>query len=106
MGYYTNFTIKLSDNNNIDNIVKRLREISGYDWDYSDEIYDFCKWYEHENDMHELSKEYPDIVFTVFGNGESFDDVWCEYWKNGMVQNANRCIVYDDYNEDELVQWN
>ena len=31
MGYYTNFTIKLSDKSNIDIIVKRLREISGYD---------------------------------------------------------------------------
>jgi hypothetical protein len=107
MGYYTRFNITISDNTDICNIVERLRSISGYDWDYcGDKIYDFCKWYEHEHDMNLLSKEFPDIVFTVTGDGEESDDLWREYWKNGKVQNANRHIVYDEYNEDKLEKWN
>jgi hypothetical protein len=107
MGYYTRFNITISDNTNICNIVERLCSISGYNWDYcDDEIYDFCKWYEHEHDMYLLSKEFPDIVFTVTGDGEESDDLWREYWKDGKVQNANRHIVYDEYNEDKLEKWN
>lgn len=104
MGYYTNYVIELSDYDLIDDIVNRLSEISGYNWDSS--LIEFCKWYDSEHDMCTLSKEFPDVIFTVYGDGESSDDIWCQYWKNGAMQNANRRIIYDEYDENKLIEWN
>ena len=104
MGYYTNYSIELSNYDDLDNIVKRLKEISGYNWDTS--LIEFCKWYDCEHDMWALSKEFPEVLFTISGNGEDIDDVWCQYWKNGKVQTAIRKIIYDKYDENKLVEWN
>lgn len=47
---------------------------------------DSCKWYEHEDDMKRLSKEFPEVVFQLNGEGEESGDVWVKYFKNGKMQ--------------------
>ena len=41
------------------------------------------RWYEHEKDMSAFSEKYPDILFILSGEGESFEDTWKYYFKNG-----------------------
>lgn len=46
------------------------------------------KWYEHEDEMKNFSREYPGILFTLHGEGEENEDVWNKYFLNGKVQVA------------------
>jgi len=46
------------------------------------------KWYSCEEDMIELSKLFPEIVFTIEGWGEEREDIWREYFFNGKCQYA------------------
>ena len=40
-------------------------------------------WYDHAVDMEQITKEHPDIVVLLCGNGEDPGDVWYEYWQDG-----------------------
>lgn len=44
------------------------------------------KWYERRTDMAALSSRYPDVLFTIKGQGEDTGDLWVEYWRDGKVQ--------------------
>ena len=48
-------------------------------------------WYDHETDMLTLSKEYPNLVFLLEGEGEEHGDSWKFYTYNGIAE-----IVYAD----------
>jgi len=64
---------------------------------------DQCKWYEHTEDMCRLSKEYPNVLFTLTGNGEESEDMWVEYFMNGKVQVENAVITYGKFDPKKLV---
>ena len=59
-------------------------------------FFDCCKWYQHDQDMLELSKMFPDVWFIVHGDGEEYDDLWYKYYHNGQMQEC-RGEVYIDY---------
>ena len=63
---------------------------------------DSCKWYEHNTDMMEISKKYPNVVFVLHGEGEEAGDLWNAYYKNGKMQKCKGKITYDDFDEKEL----
>ncbi len=52
--------------------------------------------------MIRLSKQYPDYVFQLDGDGEESDDFWRTYYKNGKKQEVDVKRVYGEYNPDEL----
>lgn len=60
------------------------------------------KWYDHNEEMLELSKQFPDTVFCLHGEGEDTGDLWYCYYKNGKKQYCPAKIVYDDYDETKL----
>lgn len=60
------------------------------------------KWYEHEEDMAILSKKFPDVLFTLHGEGEDRDDMWDKHFRNGMMQECCADIVYPDFDETKL----
>jgi hypothetical protein len=113
MGYYTDHTITLKQgevaHDKKEEIRKALDEISdGYNFENNSDggeleitLWD-AKWYSHEEDMRELSKKYPDLVFQIKGEGEESGDLWIEYYKNGKMQEAPAKIVYDDFDETKL----
>lgn len=61
-----------------------------------------CKWYQHEEDMVRFSKEYPDTVFELTGEGEDAGDLWRKYFKNGKVQVCDAIITYPPFDESKL----
>lgn len=42
-----------------------------------------AKWYDHEIEMIESSKNHPDTVFVLDGMGEDSGDVWRKFYFNG-----------------------
>jgi hypothetical protein len=60
------------------------------------------KWYDHDQHMRKLSKKYPDILFSLYSNGEDIDNIWITYYKNGLGQFRQAKIVFDDYNPEKM----
>lgn len=60
------------------------------------------KWYEHDDDMLELSEEFPDVLFRLFGMGEESGDLWYTYYLNGKMQHTQAKITYDTFNPELL----
>jgi len=61
----------------------------GFDVDSDDSIYiSEAKWYDYSEDMYDLSVQFPDVVFHLWGDGESADDLWEEHWQNGKTQHC------------------
>lgn len=60
------------------------------------------KWYDYEDDMIEMSKCFPDILFTLHGVGDDSEDLWFAYFCNGKMQNCPAIITYDDFSPKKL----
>ena len=108
MGYYTNYSLIIYENNSDksdEEIIKHLREYCPEAKWCLDE-YGYCnndgKWYDHQDDMQNFSKLYPDTLFLLEGNGENSDDIWKLYVKNGKSQLCTAKIVFDKFDESKL----
>lgn len=75
-----------------------IAELSGYQYVWSD----MCKWYDHEVDMRNYSKNFPEVIFKLEGEGEESGDLWVKYFKNGKMQVCKARIEFDPFNEKEL----
>lgn len=119
MGYYTehNLNIYKIDNeeiNNSDELRKELEEKINIEIQSDDDlcyavgsvtedwVCDACKWYSSTEDMKRFSKKFPDVVFELEEIGESCDDMWKTYFKNGRYQSCKAIITYDEYDPDKL----
>lgn len=72
---------------------------------------DSLKWYGHEDDMCKLSAMFPDLYFTLEGDGEESDDYWRKLFHNGEhLGTVDGAICYPDFDiyygsgEDEKSQ--
>ena len=108
MGYYTKFELHAID---IDTqapitqleeqvMAKKLWLMFGGRDTFSptgfDHVIGDCevKWYDHEDDMIALSKEYPNVVFILDGVGEEFPDAWRKWFHNGKFEASYAEVVY------------
>jgi hypothetical protein len=97
MGYYTRYEVEIKpDSNEIREAIEE-NEYMNYAFDGNE-----CKWYEHEGDMKELSRQFPDALFKLTGEGEEAGDLWHKYFKNGKMQSCYAKIVYDEFDESKL----
>lgn len=105
MGYYTRYTLGWVDTTKTGitegQIVSSLSRINS---DYFREEYslELCleepiKWYEHDKDMVNLSKEYPEVIFLLEGEGEEPDDHWRELYYDGNCARAQAVISFPEY---------
>lgn len=115
MGYYTSYSldVKYGNKDNIERLVEALRakELIGYalDADYvidGDKVgfgpYDTQKWYDHDDDMIEISKEFPDMVFKLYGSGEDFGDEWYTLYRDGNAETIHAELKWP---EPERIHW-
>ena len=101
MGYYTMFEFQ-TDKEELINKLREKYDCANYALDDYGEPNNSTKWYDHESDIKEFSKDYPNEVFKLIGNGESNDDMWIKYFKNGKVQICKAKITFDKYDENKL----
>ena len=97
MGYYTFYTLE-TDDEKVEEHSINLMESS----DYSTLFEESNKWYNHDTDMLTYSARNPDILFTLYGEGENKDDLWVNYYRNGKMQGERATITYPDFDQLEL----
>ena len=51
-------------------------------------------WYNHEEDMLAISKQFPELLFVLEGEGENNDDLWKQYFRNGKTLFCPAYSVY------------
>lgn len=106
MGYYTDFEITVTDveGNELGEVpaalVSALMDMELDDFG-GNVFTGSLKWYDYGEDMVKLSKQFPDLLFTVEGHGESQDDIWRLYYQNGRFQGGNAEIVYPQLDEQK-----
>lgn len=87
MGYLTKYELELEINCDDQEI---LNQIHYFMKNNSDNYYglgdDNYTWYNHEEEMKKLSVKFPNILFTLYGEGEEAGDIWYKYFKNGKMQ--------------------
>lgn len=97
MGYYTDYALTAEPNIVDDEFAELFHRTTQY-WLNEGEI----KWYNHDEDMIEISKLYPDVLFTLDGNGEDVGDIWRTYYKNGKMQETKAKFMFDEFDENKL----
>jgi hypothetical protein len=55
--------------------------------------YDSVKWYDHVENMREMSKAIPNVLFHLSGEGEDSGDIWDLYALNGKTQKHQAELV-------------
>lgn len=61
-----------------------------------------AKWYDYDNEMKMLSRNFPEVLFTLHGEGEDQGDIWNAYYLNGKSQKAKAEITIPKFNISEL----
>lgn len=85
MGYYTRYDIRILDAKTpaeTDAVLAALEKVSGYVGLTEGAI----KWYAHEADCLQVSREFPGITIRLYGEGEEQGDVYVKFFKNGMME--------------------
>lgn len=98
MGYYTRYSLTYEPETlavSIESAQEKLYD--GYS-PFDDE----CNWYEHEEDMKNLSQQFPDVLFTLHGEGEEAGDLWNKYFRNGKMQVAKATVTIAPFSTREL----
>ena len=62
-------------------------------------------WSSWDDDLLELSHQYPDVFIEVSGDGEASEDLWRAYIKDGAMQYAPAKITYEAYDPDKMEEY-
>lgn len=99
MGYYTRHELEIiSGDDYITDYKKEISELADCGNCFDDSI----KWYQHEDDMRKYSKNHPNTLFKLIGEGEESCDLWHEYYLNGKMQRVKAQIIFDNFDESKL----
>ena len=103
MGYYTDFKVSSKDLLP-EKYQQQLEEISSYEFDNhgNELLLQDVKWYNHDAHMVALSLLYPNVLFSVEGEGEDPGDLWKAYYKNGKSQTCKAIITFEPYDEGKM----
>lgn len=105
MGYYTYYEVSYKDESRGKDYAEKLAKINpdyfdcyynGFALDCLEDLIsaDSMRWYDHDKDMLELSKAFPDELFILHGEGEENGDLWNAYYKNGKMQVCHAEFTY------------
>lgn len=85
MGYHTHFHLTTSAPEHDANHQRAVAKLVGY----RETVMignEEAKWLNHEADMLEYSRKWPDVVFRLAGVGDGDLDRWVKWFKNGKMQ--------------------
>jgi flavoprotein len=107
MGYCTCYSLSLKsvDQDEAYTILEDLAkdcEDAKYALDDEGKTNESVKWYDHEKDLKEFSKKYPEVLFELSGEGEESDDIWKKYFLNGKVQLCSAQIIFPEFDPRKL----
>lgn len=112
MGYYTNYYLNIDKAPtdswiDINTAFTHLKYFEDY-WDeYKDSdllsspqyindtfLYEEIKWYEADEDMCTIAKQFPNTTFVLYGDGEDRDDRWRNIYRGDNVERGDAIISY------------
>lgn len=109
MGYYTRYNgnvISGADEKDVATAINKLPEFNYKDIEisYIDDVIaqDENKWYDFRKDMQEISKQFPDALIYIHGEGEDKDDMQDAYFKNGKSVVYMAQITYPEFDARDL----
>ena len=106
MGYHTYFTLSVIGANRTDQ--ERIREmlanlgVLGYALqeesgaDYGPQ--DCVNLFGHDDDMLEVSREFPQVLFSLHGEGDSTGDIWESHYLGGKTYTQPAIITIPPFN--------
>ena len=59
-------------------------------------------WHSIEKDMAQLSQQWPGVLFTIDCKGQTPEDLWRVYAKDGMYQVATAHVTYAEPDPNEM----
>ena len=105
MGYYTNYELSMKvkgeypEGADFGSIREEIEEVSGYGGCLFEQE---NKWYDHDENMIQISSKYPTILFELSGIGEEHGDMWITYYKAGKSQKCQAEIVFPPFDENMM----
>ena len=104
MSYLTYFSLEIDqDTPDIPTVASKLAELNEGTkpgdrvhehktqmWQMIIEADEDDAWYEHTDNMAEISRMWPGVLFTLHGTGEETGDQWVHYYRDGLVQMEHR----------------
>lgn len=116
MGYVTTYNLKLTlyisgkpasltDNAPLLEIINQLRtsnEEAAYALCEDGSNADSSKWYEHEKDLRDFSRNHPGILFTLHGEGEENEDIWDKHFFDGKCQACKAVMTIPPFDMSKL----
>lgn len=100
MGYYTKYDIKITGFDDVNQAVKIAKEYDLRDYDISyTELTAFYegKWYEWESESINITRNYPNILIEIYGEGEESGDIWKARVRDGQCERIKGKIIFDDF---------
>lgn len=91
MPYLTDYQISVIHGNRTPDVNMALLHMGFNVIDRKDDE----KWYEYDEDMRELSLEFPELTFQLTGQGEQKEDRWRRYYRNGQVCGGQAVVRFE-----------
>ena len=82
MGYYTLFSLSVIPEPPVD-LDDTMQSICDLDTKTLESV--SVKCYDWQDHMRDLSRNYPNHIFDLWGDGEDFDDKWHAVFVNGQM---------------------
>jgi hypothetical protein len=115
MGYYTDFHLAWSEKNgqpvsketddaiqaHLLNLIENGDEL-GTAIEADGSFAESAKWTSCDEDMIQVSLSFPDVLFSLYGAGSSYDGHWVTYYLNGLLQSEDAEIVYPKFSKRKL----
>jgi len=109
MGYYTRYSLKVlkSPTQHADNEEEVIADLRKDEYveaciNEAGDCQDERKWYDHDDTMKVFSKNYPNLIFELEGEGEESGDMWKKYYKDGKSQTCQAVITFEEFNPLKL----
>jgi hypothetical protein len=113
MGYYTSFSLTIHEGTaDLEDVRLALYRVMAEEVSHNEYLFvnegdqivtgDSIKWYDHDEDCAEMSKNFPDAVFKLHGEGEDGGDLWDSYYKNGKMHICRATMTYPPYDPAKL----